>query len=70
MEWYDTDSEASPSSHIWSASTIFLESMGATEAQLMMVIIILPQIPLWKTRLLVLHLLFPLALKNPTLPES
>lgn len=23
LEWYDTDSEASPSSHIWSASTIF-----------------------------------------------
>lgn len=27
---------------------IFLESMGATEAQLMMVIIILPQIPFGK----------------------
>ena len=42
LEWYDTDSEITPSLHIWSAFTNLLEAMGATEVQLVMVIIISP----------------------------
>lgn len=46
LKWYNTDSETSLFSHIWSISINFLEVIEARKAKLIIILIILSQIPL------------------------